>query len=378
MTISTGNIGAGALERLRAGQTDDRRLRSDRVRALSQAYVQNPRDDQLAVALNDLIDAKIRHFEAVAEGPHRNVGRLSEGGLLAVLGDSGAGKTRLLERHLHNRVEFKGYGTSDCLLISVKARSPFSFSGFARDLAAAAGLEVEKTFKNRDEAFSFAHKQLVNRIAFVHIDEIQLFLTGAHHDDLAAGQNLLRSLCQNSDWPISLIISGLPVAAKLFADNQVTRRQKIIKLTAVDVPRDLSTLNRGYVDFLAKAGIDSDIDLRHLAPRLAHACLGQLGDCFAVMVNAMDIALRLGAKTLSMSHFVQAFRERVDCPDDHNVFHPGVVDFETIDVIALYEQKRGEDARRARQEKAAAKGSTAVQQAAPPADPKPPRVERSK
>ncbi|GLQ56562.1 ATP-binding protein [Devosia nitrariae] len=151
---------------------------ASRIRRITQTYIQNPRDDVVGKAMDDLVDAKIRHFEAVAEGPHRNVGRLSEGGVMAVLGASGAGKTRLLEREFHRRDEFKGYGTSDCLLISVKARSPFSFAGFALDLAAGVTLD-NKTFKNRDAAFRFARKQLVNRVAFVHIDEVQLFLASS-------------------------------------------------------------------------------------------------------------------------------------------------------------------------------------------------------
>src|SRR5690606_19989986 len=108
---------AGALERLLASQSSERNVRSEKIRQIARTYIPNSRDDRVAEGLDDLIDIQIRHLQSIREGHNRNVGALAEGGILAVLGKSGAGKNRVLERQILQRPEFIGFGTPDCLLI---------------------------------------------------------------------------------------------------------------------------------------------------------------------------------------------------------------------------------------------------------------------
>ncbi len=336
---------AGVLDRLQQSQSPERRARSELIRQIEQAYVPNDRDDKLRVALDEVVDAHVRHFEALLDGPHRNIGSLAEGRLLAVVGHSGAGKTRLLERHFHQRPEFRGYGTSNCLLISVKAQGPFALSGLARSIAVAAGVKVKKTFHNRDAAFQFARDQVEDRIIIIHIDEAQLLLSSPKEEEIQSARNLLRSFCQESTWPVSVVLSGTPETSKLFGDFQIARRQTIITLDEIDFQSGVPILLSAMNDFLKKAAVADSLDRGVLFERLIYASLYQLGDSIAIMRAALSHAIRENSGVLTVEHFAAAFHDRTGCPADLNVFGDEVA-YSTIDVAKLYEQARGKLARK--------------------------------
>ncbi|MEQ8447369.1 MAG: ATP-binding protein [Pelagibacterium sp.] len=336
---------AGVLDRLQQSQSPERRARNELIRQIEQAYVPNERDDKFQVALDEVVDAHVRHFEARLDGAHRNVGSLAEGRLLAVVGHSGAGKTRLLERHFHHRPEFRGYGTSNCLLISVKAQGPFALSGLARSIAVAAGVKVRKAFHNRDAAFQFARDQVEDRIIIIHIDEAQLLLSSPKEEEIQSARNLLRTFCQESKWPVSVILSGTPETSKLFGDYQIARRQTIITLDEIDFQSGVPILQSAMNDFLKKASLAEALDRGLLFEQLMYASLYQLGDSIAIMRAAFSHAIRENSGTLKVEHFAAAFHDRTSCPADLNVFGDEV-DYRTIDVAKLYEQARGKRARK--------------------------------
>lgn len=328
-------------ERLRRHQPPERATMSAKIRSLEQTYILNPRDKRIENEVDNLIDGALRHKDALLEGPHRNVGKLAEGQVLAVLGASGAGKTRLLERQFTHRPEFYGYGQRDvpCPLVTVKARGPFTLAEFARSLAAAAGVATDRAFRNRDAAFRFAHHQLRDQILFVHIDEAQVILESGNEAELQAGRNALRSLCYDSDWPVSLILSGLPHTARLFSDFQIGRRQQTVMLQQLDLTSDAAFLKLALETFLEKAELRLALKKGELLPRLAHAALNQFGDAIDMMQRAVKVALlEDGNEELTMGHFQQAFFQRVGCPDIYNVFAEDV-EFDQIDVAALYSRK---------------------------------------
>lgn len=345
MTSARPEAAQDAFAKLRMHQSAVRQSRNAIIRSLEQTYFTNERDTRLEAALDEMIDRAVRHGDAVADGPNRNVGRLGEGSLLAVLGHSGAGKTRLLSRHFHVRPEFGGYGMPgvSSVLVTVQARAPFSLGEFARDLAKAAGADTDRSFRNRAAAFKFAMDQIRDHVLFVHIDEAQTFLESDNASEIQAGRNALRSLAQNKDWPVSIILSGLEETSRLFRDFQIARRQEIIILDSINLGSGAAVLRRALGDYVTKAKLANACDEKVLLPRLIHAGLEQLGECLDLMQRSIIVALRYGDDALRLAHFERAFHEKANAPTDLNVFNLDVV-FSVIDVIALYEQKRGRQA----------------------------------
>ena len=121
--------------------------------AVLSAYVGTPRDKVLDAELDNLIDAFLLAQDAAQGDATRRVGRLREGRVLTVIGGSGTGKSRTLDRHFLKREEFAGYGdrNADSILVSVTAPSPCTLRLLGMSVLAALGYETARELKRSEE-----------------------------------------------------------------------------------------------------------------------------------------------------------------------------------------------------------------------------------
>jgi predicted NACHT family NTPase len=114
------------VDRMRELQSEERTRRNKIMAGVLSAYFGMPRDRILEAEMDELIDSFILTRDAAElEGPPQ-LGRLGEGRALIVIGESGAGKTRSLQRLFSRRQEFalSESGDGHRALISVSAPSP--------------------------------------------------------------------------------------------------------------------------------------------------------------------------------------------------------------------------------------------------------------
>jgi len=310
----------GALARLHASRSPERIERDATMSRVHAAYVTMTRDDEILFNMNELISVSARHHQAISDGTLRCVGRLAEGRSFWLLGESGAGKTRSLERRFEKIPEFATYRTDPGSgpLISVQVPSPFTLRQFAQDLAAAAGFDTDLVLKE-NVAWSTARRLIRDRISFIHIDEAHNFLESNNPVEITKARNALRYLVTRPEWPVSLILSGLPHTEMLAKDFQAFRRRFVVRLLSINFERDQSLIRAAFVRFCELAGLAHRDVLQdaEILERLIYASAHQFGVCFELMHDAIMIALDRGSSALSLADFASAYRLRIGDSDSN-------------------------------------------------------------
>lgn len=314
-----------AVSRMRRLHNERRSRGEEAMAAVLSAYVGTPRDKLLAAELDNLIDSFLLAQDAAEGDAARRVGRLREGRALTVIGGSGTGKSRTLDRHFLKREEFSGYGNpnSDCMLISVTAPSPCTLRLLGMSVLAALGYETTRELKE-NVVWDLVHHQLELRgVHFLHIDELQHVLQSRNQLEIAKVQDTLKGLMQHRQWPVWLILSGLPnITTMLSGDEQVWRRTRHVVFEDLTLERDaplVRHLVKLYGAEKAALSIDGLTDDEFLA-RLLHAAVYRLGIAIELVQDAIRHALRLGSGALAVEHFAAAFAARTGCIPERNVF----------------------------------------------------------
>lgn len=324
------------VSRMRRLRSRQRESVSGTMTKLHSAYFGTERDKLLDEETSILIDA---FLEADAAEDHRRVGRLREGRALAVTGESGAGKSRALERLFLKREEFTDYGRkeSDCPLVSVTAPSPCTLRLLGESILKAIGYPVERRL-DENVAWDLVRKNLaLRRVRFLHLDELQHVFQSRNTLEIGKVQDTLKGLMQDKEWPVWLILSGLPsIATFLAKDPQVWRRTRHVVFSNLQLPDDGAMVRR-LITFYAKEKGDRSVEIvkdGELIARLLHAAMGRFGVVIELIQDAVAQALRLADSELKIEHFAAAYAARTGCIRDENVFL-AATNWELIDTSGL-------------------------------------------
>ncbi|MEH2469262.1 hypothetical protein V1281_001486 [Nitrobacteraceae bacterium AZCC 2161] len=328
--------GEDPVSRMRRLRSQQRASVSGTMAQLHSAYFGTERDKLLDEEMNFLIDA---FLEAEAVEDNRRVGRLREGRALTVTGDSGAGKSRALERLFLKREEFADYGRkeADCPLVSVTAPSPCTLRLLGESILKAIGYPVERKL-DENVAWDLVHKNLaLRRVRFLHIDELQHVFQSRNSLEIGKVQDTLKGLMQDKEWPVWLILSGLPsIATFLAKDPQVWRRTRHVVFRNLQLPND-GPMVRRLMTFYAKEKGGRSVEIAkdgEFIARLLHAAMGRFGVVIELIQDAVGQALRLAEGELSIEHFGAAYAARTGCIRDENVFLVAT-DWDLIDTSGL-------------------------------------------
>ena len=267
-------------------------------------------------------------------------GNRSETRALVLTGRTGAGKSSMLSRTIGGHPAFFGFGVprSNCRAVSVLTPSPCN--------PKALGLEILRVL-----GFPMAAERPVpaiwgrvrDRLEFLgkvvlHLDEIHNVLETANKRELTQIRTLLKAFLISSNWPVVLVLSGLPEVIPFFeglndpeedgtpnADTkgEVRRRAVFVGLRSLRLPKDTAMIAAAVTDMagVAGMGVDEDIDVK-VVPRLIHAALYELGTTMQIAHEAIGQAYdaKPRATTLGIEHFRLAYRARTSCSDAANPF----------------------------------------------------------
>ena len=312
------------LARLRAGQTPERTERAQLMSTVWRGYYPLGRDAHLKEEMERLIDASILNLtEADAKGMPA-VGRLGEGRTLYVIGPSGTGKTRALHRCFSNMAEFEGYLNEDggSVLVSIVAPSPCTLKVLGQTLLRKLGYDTTRDIRE-NVAWAMVRQILPTRgVRIVHIDEFQHLFTNKSENEIQKVRDTLKGLMQAPEWPVSLVLSGLPeIAGVVERDKQLRRRCHPVRFEPLTLANDRDDVVGIFKQYAARAGVrgrglpDDDFFLR-----LLHASGGAAGTTIELVQDAVLEAARVGAEQVGLVHFASVYARRSGCIAERNVF----------------------------------------------------------
>lgn len=300
--------------------------------ALKHSYYPHPYDDTLYDRLNTLLDDFDDYNTVATQLGLSRVGRLNEGRAVVVVGESGTGKSRSLER------AFANLGMNDrsdkTFVVSVRAPSPCNLKQLGIEILIGLGYPVERDFRE-NVVWRVVKEQLaLRKIRFLHLDELQHLTQLNNPAEALKVCDTLKGVMQNADWPMWLILSGMPNLARIIeSDFQLRRRSTFVRLDQLTACKeDLKEIRKVLVNFGHKAELSlDDLLIPELASRLLHGTEGRLGYLIEVVQEAFSLTLQEGRKTPLMGDFERAYEAKTGCRPEHNVFADGV-EWQNVDV----------------------------------------------
>jgi len=297
-------------------------------------YVTTSRDDQLAEEIELMIkNAMLRRDPTRPHGADNRC----EGTALAVIAQSGAGKTKAMEHFLKDNPFFPNYGDSrgGCPLITVQTRSPATLAQLGMATMHGCGYPSQ-THKAENEAWSLARFQLRHQnILISHYAEAQRIIKQQNRAERGKIVETLASLMTDLEWPLYLVLSGLQDLEKLFQNDFIddldkqareshatlTRRTRFVEFKSIHPVHDRKDLDRGVGEYEKLAGVSLKIAKEpEMRERICHAGARQFGLFFELLVMAIEVCVLSSRKAVTLQDFEAAYAARTMQPIELNVF----------------------------------------------------------
>ncbi|WP_186827042.1 ATP-binding protein [Shimia ponticola] len=219
------------------------------IQSLQQAYVPNDNYTQRGQRFEELTAQRRADIKA---GLHSNVRGI------VLVGRSGSGKSaafRELMRCSKDLVlDDPKIGVSEVVSVQVPSPATLKFVGVA--VLQALGYPLA-----RDKSVALIWGQVKDHLKrrktlFLHLDGAQDLTRYQTQNERVAVVRTLKSLMENSSWPVGLILSGMPELADLInADPQLGRRLYPISISRLNSVRDRDTVCDILSLYAARAGL---------------------------------------------------------------------------------------------------------------------------
>lgn len=277
-----------------------------------------------------------REFEALLQQRRAEIqlGLHNEMHGIAVVGASGSGKTTAIRRLIakHPDLIRPRRDRIRAEIISFLVPSPATLKDVGMAALHALGYPLQRdrpagVIWNRVRFFLQKRQTL-----FLHIDEAQDLYTVKSETVLRHVLNTLKSLMQNTGWPVGIILSGMPeIREMLNFDHQLSRRFTPIELLPVSYAADGDMMRELLRSYLNKAVLQPTTDVIHddFLARLMHSGAAEFGLIIEILLKAIEEAYLQDTDCLEVGHFASAFRRRAGCIDGMNPFIAS--DFRNID-----------------------------------------------
>ncbi|MDM9627854.1 ATP-binding protein [Rhizobium sp. S152] len=311
---------ASAAAHLVSAMDPEARARAEAIGRLNQAYIESDQHTRVLAGVNDLIENAASALNGEA-GKRR---------ALFVLGASGSGKTTALQHTLLNRPElqpyYNSYGNEVRHLIHMEAPKPASMKLFGRKMVEATGYPLSNSARyTENELFELAKRQLRERqVLFLYVDEMQHLLRANKAEDIVNVADTLKSLLQIENWPLHLIVAGMPVLAKfLEEETQLRNRSLLISLEQTTFPQDKERVRKiaqGIIESHAKLRLDGSFFTDTFLEKLVKSADGGFGTIIQMVRGACQIALQAKLSEVGNQQFAECYARITGCQPAHNMF----------------------------------------------------------
>jgi type II secretory pathway predicted ATPase ExeA len=263
---------------------------ADKIILLSKIFVETP----TYLALERLFHDKVEQRRAELKA-----GVINEARGIALIGASGSGKTTAVRRLLK---PFINSAASDEIalareFLSFTVPSPATLKFVGQTALHAIGYPLQQN-RTSQVIWEMVRNHLrAHQTIFLHMDEAQDLWLSQKPSEVQAVINTLKSLMQNQQWPVGLILSGMPVLKDMLnQDPQLARRIFPIVFPRLNLMADARQILETVHHYATEAQIVTDEKLlaEHFAARLIHAADGEYGLLIEYTIAAIGNNLRLG------------------------------------------------------------------------------------
>lgn len=324
-------------------RTEARRKTSAIREAILGFHIPTVQDKLLNEQIDWILDSIVAEFELM-HGNDTQQAAIRGGRPLLLTGKAGAGKSRAIEHAFKTRPEFVGYPdlNAGSPVLSVVASSPFTLGALGNELLRGLGYKTNRNIK-QSEAWPMVSELIKEKgIRIIHIDEAQHGDETADPRIIREVENTLKRLMQDKEWPVWLILSGLPELGRFCqSDPSMRRRLRVVHFGDLTFPKHMDAV-KVVIDKLTSLcpGIlNEGLLMPEFTHRLMHAAMYQFGILVEYVQDAILECIDAGDEQLDIVHFADVYSLRSgEHSDSLNPFISR--DFLAINVeTALFEEE---------------------------------------
>ncbi|MEP9373316.1 ATP-binding protein [Mesorhizobium sp. KR1-2] len=305
-----------AIDRVRGLVGENRLAVADRLANLYNEYIALDRDRLLRDALT----------ASVASVTTPITGKPDKRRIVAVCGRSGAGKTTAVAKHIGSLNAMQSYVDEDGVVIHpvivVDGPSPCT-----PRLLAIAGLEAlghtpPDRIRENEAWLLFRRLLKVHKVMWVVIDEAQNAIETASVREATVIGDAFKSLTQMREWPVRLILVGVPPLASFLARKQLYNRRTVVPFDTLDADGSTDLIQDILETIVIQhAGLGIQIDLEgDFLKRLMHACDAEFGSVVQMIRAAVELAILAGKDHVTLDDFAKTYASFSGCRPSKNVF----------------------------------------------------------
>lgn len=281
-----------------------------RMQPIRTMHVRTDIDDRIEQNLSTLLANRAQNLQD--PGSREKMG-------LVIYGDSGAGKSRLIDRHIVPHPKLYNATEADKQFISLRLKSPVRLRSAGFQTVRALGYKTINFNEKKDywpTADSMIHE--LGTVA-IHYDEVHDIFISATASDARQILSTMKGLMDRPDHPVILILTGTYELKRRMQSAETNRRFLPVTIPPVDVESDLDAVIEQVNAFCEKAGLINCLEEEDYL-RLVHSADNQLGLTFARAMDGIEEALLAGEDTLRRMNLAHAYHRNMDREEELNVF----------------------------------------------------------
>ena len=297
---------------------DERRRQRARLMAeVNSRYFATARDTELEREVQTLVEGA-----AVTAN-----GFETERRALFVIGETGAGKTRAVDRVIDAMEEFRPVETPTtvtCPIVRIVAPKPCTLKMLGAEILRGLGYPLIRDIREGVLWGMVRHQLKERRVRFIQIDEGQHMLNWRNEAEMEKLSDTLKNVMQQRDWPVRLIVGGLPELADfLQRDGQLRRRSHVVHLKNLKFPRDAKLLGWLAATIVRDhAGMEFGFEVSdEFLARLCRASWNQFGIVTQIVRGAVEQALLEDRPQTEVTarHFARSYAAFSGCQPSENI-----------------------------------------------------------
>ncbi|MCK3776695.1 ATP-binding protein [Ensifer sesbaniae] len=260
---------------------------------------------------------------------------------LAIIGESGTGKSTAVKHVLNSFDEFKPYKNEHNETIIPMLSIEVEYTNTPKDLAIRILRKVgaDADYSSNETAL---YEELKNQLRasgtiFLHLDEAQHLKKGGSSKAVMGLKDRFKSFLVIENWPLHLILSGVEDLSELFTgDQQMPNRSNVMRFDTLSAPAD----NKLVLDILTDIAsccslqIDKALMTTDFLGRLVKATGGGIGTLIEMVRAACFKALSKGHSAVTARDFEFVYsRNSGSLPADNIITAAAWVDLDRSNAL---------------------------------------------